>query len=89
MHCFTATEALVSHSSALAEDLGISMIALFDHEEVGSQSAQGAGSPVFRDAIIRVSEAFEEGSSNTEMFKISLTKSASCLLFSWSFWAVA
>ena len=32
-------------------------VALFDHEEVGSSSAQGAGGPVMRDAMFRVSRA--------------------------------
>lgn len=34
------------------------MIALFDHEEVGSESAQGAGSPVMAEALQRVASCF-------------------------------
>lgn len=47
--CFTALDSFVSHTSledehgitALTNDEGISMIALFDHEEVGSESQIG------------------------------------------------
>ena len=34
------------------------MVALFDHEEVGSNSAQGAGSPVMLDALSRITSSF-------------------------------
>ena len=41
--CFVASEALAqySESGALENDEDISLIALYDHEEIGSQSAQG------------------------------------------------
>ena len=43
--CFVCTEALVSHATEhLAEDAEVSLVALFDHEEVGSASATGAAS---------------------------------------------
>ncbi|EIE23587.1 peptidase M18, aminopeptidase I [Coccomyxa subellipsoidea C-169] len=48
-------------TDALAEETAIKAVALFDHEEVGSASAQGAGGPVMRDTITRVSQAFSEG----------------------------
>ena len=38
----------------------ISLIALFDHEEIGSQSAQGAGSPVMAEAVKRITSAFSD-----------------------------
>lgn len=39
----------------------IRSVALFDHEECGSSSAQGAGGPVMRDAITRVSRCLSDG----------------------------
>lgn len=38
------------------------MVALFDHEEVGSNSAQGAGSPVMLDALSRITSSFSSDS---------------------------
>ena len=38
------------------------MVALFDHEEVGSDSAQGAGSPVMLDALSRITSSFDSDS---------------------------
>lgn len=75
VHCYTSMKALVAHAeTGLESDNGISMIAMFDHEEVGSQSTQGACSPIFKDAIIRISDSFLEF-ANSENFRISLSKS--------------
>jgi len=77
MHCFTSTEALVMFSSNaedLANDDCVSMVCVFDHEEVGSESTGGAGSPVMRDAVSRVCEVFQSA-PGTENYKISLDKS--------------
>ncbi|CAL8472061.1 g11603 [Coccomyxa elongata] len=48
-------------ADAMDDDTAIKAVALFDHEEVGSASAQGAGGPVMRDTITRVTQAFSEG----------------------------
>lgn len=53
-----------SSESALEDETGVRMVALFDHEEVGSNSAQGAGSPVMLDALSRITSSF---SSNSEV----------------------
>ena len=37
--CFLAVEALIEHSGSLEDDEDVSLVALFDHEEVGSSSA--------------------------------------------------
>ncbi|KAH8045894.1 aminopeptidase [Aureococcus anophagefferens] len=37
-----------------ADDADVSVVALFDHEEIGSASAHGAGSPVLGDALVRL-----------------------------------
>jgi aspartyl aminopeptidase len=52
---FCAVEALAAHDPA--DDTDIAMICCFDHEEVGSVSSHGAGSPVMGEAIRRVSAA--------------------------------
>jgi len=45
------------------------MVALFDHEEVGSKSAQGAGSPVLVDALRRITS---NSRGSDEVFPITL-----------------
>ena len=52
---FTAVTALTRHD--VAESSDVSMIVCFDHEEVGSVSANGAGSPVLQEAVQFVSTA--------------------------------
>jgi aspartyl aminopeptidase len=54
---FCAIEALVGHSADTSQDESIAMVVCFDHEEVGSVSSHGAGSPVMAEAIRRVSTA--------------------------------
>mmetsp|Transcript_6935 Transcript_6935/g.10400 ORF Transcript_6935/g.10400 Transcript_6935/m.10400 type:complete len:467 (-) Transcript_6935:68-1468(-) len=61
--CFMAVEGLVEYSSkegALECDEDISLVALFDHEEIGSDSATGAGSPIMGEAVKRICSAFED-----------------------------
>lgn len=76
MHCFTSLEALLNHASSdeLQSDDAISMICLFDHEEIGSDTLGGAGSPIMRDAVERISEVFQTA-PGSETFKIALDKS--------------
>ena len=77
MHCFTSIEALAAYAAnadMVEADPDVSMVFLFDHEEVGSESVGGAGSPVVRDAVQRISEAFQ-AAPGTELFKIALDKS--------------
>jgi aspartyl aminopeptidase len=79
MHCFTAIEALAEYvdKSGLEGDEDCSVVALFDHEEVGSQSTTGAGSPVMRDSVQRIGNCFvTPGTSNPEeLLQIGLSKS--------------
>ena len=54
-------QALIDSTAAddsLAEEEAVRAVALFDHEEVGSSSAVGAGGTLMRDAIVRVSRSF-------------------------------
>ena len=78
--CFVAMEALQTHAAnGISTDEDVSMIALFDHEEVGSGSSAGAGSPIMRDAVVRISEALSGNTEGSEVFKVALSKS---LIFS-------
>lgn len=52
---FCATEALAAHN--VGSDTDICMIVCFDHEEVGSGSSHGAGSPVLAEAMRKVATA--------------------------------
>mmetsp|Transcript_11349 Transcript_11349/g.12869 ORF Transcript_11349/g.12869 Transcript_11349/m.12869 type:complete len:480 (+) Transcript_11349:213-1652(+) len=76
VHCYTSLEALISYSNSgkLDSDPDVSVIALFDHEEVGSDSNEGAGSPIMRDAVVRISSCFAMLEDN-ELFKVGLSKS--------------
>lgn len=58
--CFVALESMLAYSKSedLVDDDMISLIALFDHEEIGSQSTHGAGSPVMAEALKRITSAF-------------------------------
>mmetsp|Transcript_4997 Transcript_4997/g.10523 ORF Transcript_4997/g.10523 Transcript_4997/m.10523 type:complete len:485 (+) Transcript_4997:163-1617(+) len=54
--CFAAAEALRRYASSpsLASDTYVSLAVLFDHEEVGSASQCGAGSPIMSEAVKRI-----------------------------------
>jgi len=71
-HCYTGLSALLQHSADLSADSGVSMLVCFDHEEIGSASAQGAGSPVMSEAISRVLGCFD---TSDEMLKITIRNS--------------
>lgn len=76
MHCFTSIEALSDFAtdSNIAKENSVSVVVLFDHEECGSESNVGAGSPIMRDAVERISNCFiKEG--DLESFRIGLAKS--------------
>jgi aspartyl aminopeptidase len=56
--CFLALQALLDHP--IEDDEDISMICLYDHEEVGSSSAVGAAGPILRDTITRITKGDPE-----------------------------
>ncbi|XP_074316547.1 putative aspartyl aminopeptidase [Silene latifolia] len=72
---FCSLKALIDSTSSegsLDDEVGVRVVALFDHEEVGSNSAQGAGSPVIVDAMSRITHAF---SSDFKILKKAVQKS--------------
>mmetsp|Transcript_3175 Transcript_3175/g.4818 ORF Transcript_3175/g.4818 Transcript_3175/m.4818 type:complete len:548 (-) Transcript_3175:180-1823(-) len=73
--CFLATEALAEYSMMeITDDADISLIALFDHEEVGSSSAVGAGSTVMAEAVERITTALQPN-TNPDIMQATLRKS--------------
>jgi len=76
--CYLAMLALVAHAKAAPPTQpDVSMIALFDHEEVGSGSMQGAGSTVMAEALQRVSSCFapEERHAGAEAMLMTARRS--------------
>jgi aspartyl aminopeptidase len=73
--CFISVKALVEHvdGSMLADDKDISMIVLFDHEEVGSSSAKGAASPIIAEAVRRITAALH--SDNLDLYDACIRRS--------------
>jgi len=66
VHCALETIMDYSASEDLANDDMISLIACFDHEEIGSNSTQGAGSPVMSEAVERITAALSENSHSRD-----------------------
>lgn len=74
--CFVVIEALIAHSTGkLDGDGDVNVVVLFDHEEVGSQSAQGAGSTVMAEACHRIATALNGGAVDPDMHASTLRKS--------------
>jgi len=74
VHCFTATHALLEYAAGdISEDTGVALAVCFDHEEVGSESTSGAGSPVMQDAVDRIGGCFSKG--DVELHKVSIRHS--------------
>ena len=57
--CYCGTMALIEAAGSLAADASLRMLTMFDHEEVGSLSAQGANSPAFKDVLGRAYAALD------------------------------
>jgi len=74
---FTATEALIESLNlhSIANCTNVRSIVLFDHEEVGSDSYQGAGSPMLRELLQRVTAALSDEHNVTDAFEAILHRS--------------
>jgi len=77
--CYLAVQALLDHvqEGRVEDDEDISMIVLYDHEEVGSNSAVGAASPVMCDAVRRIAAALH--SSNDPDIYESCIRNSFCV----------
>ena len=74
--CFVSVEALIAHSTDnLESDTDINVVVLFDHEEVGSGSAAGAGSPIMAEAINRIETALNGGIVDPDLHASTVRKS--------------
>jgi aspartyl aminopeptidase len=62
---YQCTRALIDNSESITSQKNICMVALFDHEEVGSSSLNGAGSSIFMDTLTLINESLTDGSSGT------------------------
>lgn len=75
-NAYTSLQALIDSSTetGLDEETNIRMIALYDHEEVGSQSAQGAGSSCTEFIMRRICDgfggAFEQSIANSYLLSV-------------------
>jgi len=70
---FCAVESLAAHDPSTDSD--VSMVVCFDHEEVGSTSANGAGSPVMAEAIKRIASSLSNGNITPEEYAGTIAKS--------------
>ena len=63
--CFVTLRSLLaySESASVGTDTDVSVIALFDHEEVGSSSTTGAGSTLITESVNRISLALDPAST--------------------------
>ena len=69
---YCGTQALVESLESLEKDASMRVLAMFDHEEVGSLSQQGAQSPTLRDVLDR---AYAAVSSPDGDFRAFLARS--------------
>ncbi len=69
----TSCAALVSAIISAKQTNGIRLIALFDHEEIGSRTKQGAGSLLLHDLLLRIlSETGKEKEAQRDLYQSML-----------------
>lgn len=76
---FCAMESLIDYTTSkdasFQDSADVAMAVVFDHEEVGSVSAQGAGSPVMGAAVERIAAALNGGMLDPDFYNACIRKS--------------
>lgn len=75
MSCFCSLEAFLQTENSIASDEDIRLIALFDHEEIGSSSAQGAAGSLISDIFQRITTSLAKGNESKDFLNMSLANS--------------
>jgi len=75
LSCWAAIEAVCNTSRTTASDAGIGVVALFDHEEVGSESTTGAAGPLLEHMLERIAHSI--GRSRNDY--LAMLPGSSCL----------
>lgn len=70
-----ADKALINSLPSLNEDTNVRMVSLFDHEEVGSTSAQGADSALQSIILSRVCDSLSDAPADATAYSRSIAKS--------------
>ncbi|KAK6460519.1 aspartyl aminopeptidase [Scheffersomyces coipomensis] len=73
--CYTATVGLIESLELVHKQKGIQLISLFDHEEIGSKSAQGADSTFLPDILKRLTAIDFDGNGSGDYFHETMAKS--------------
>jgi len=71
--CYLAVQALVDctkQDDFIKNDQDISMVVLYDHEEIGSTSAVGAASPILGEAVKRISAVLNSKEQNVALYDL-------------------
>ena len=70
-----AAHAIAERSENVTEEKTIEMIILYDHEEIGSESAQGAASALTNDLLKRIFSKLHPAMDNLEDYLVALKRS--------------
>ncbi|KAJ4757561.1 hypothetical protein LUZ62_067936 [Rhynchospora pubera] len=73
--CYCALRSLIDSSDGLSDETAVRMVALFDNEEVGSNSMQGAGAPTMFQAIRRIVDNLVHQSMGEAAFERAIRSS--------------
>ncbi|OSX75570.1 hypothetical protein BU14_0231s0023 [Porphyra umbilicalis] len=73
--CYTALTALTAADGTLADEADVRVVALFDHEEVGSTSAVGANSALLPAAFARIHRSLPGGGLDADAAAAAVTRS--------------